>query len=240
MEDINITIIFDNHACRQDLETGWGFSCLVSGAEKTILFDTGPGEALLGNMEKLEIEPGGIDTVVLSHIHPDHTGGLESLLEKNPEKAVYLPESFPRDFKERVKAHGAKVVEVGKAMEICDDVWSTGQAGKWVKEQSLIIRTVAGMIVMVGCSHPGIVNILAKAKELINDNILLVIGCFHLEWAGKGKIEKIISFFEQSGVKYVGLCHGSGERAKELFEEHFGRNYIKVGAGKKITLEDLG
>ena len=125
-------------------------------------------------------------------------------------------------------------------MEICDDVWSTGQAGKWVKEQSLIIRTVAGMIVMVGCSHPGIVNILAKAKELINDNILLVIGCFHLEWAGKGKIEKIISFFEQSGVKYVGLCHGSGERAKELFEEHFGRNYIKVGAGKKITLEDLG
>jgi 7,8-dihydropterin-6-yl-methyl-4-(beta-D-ribofuranosyl)aminobenzene 5'-phosphate synthase len=240
MEDINITIIFDNHACRQDLETGWGFSCLVSGAEKTILFDTGPGEALLGNMEKLEIEPGGIDTVVLSHIHPDHTGGLESFLEKNPEKAVYLPESFPRDFKERIKAHGAKVVKVGKAMEICDNVWSTGQLGKWTKEQSLVIQTDKGLVVISGCAHPGIVNIIKAAKDLMKDEIFLAIGCFHLEWAVKGKIEKNISVFEQSEVKYVGLCHGSGERAKELFAEHFGRNYIKVGAGKKITLEDLG
>jgi 7,8-dihydropterin-6-yl-methyl-4-(beta-D-ribofuranosyl)aminobenzene 5'-phosphate synthase len=236
---MHITVVYDNHAYRQDLETGWGFSAYIKRGTNSILFDTGPGGSLLGNMEKLEIEPRCIDTVVLSHIHPDHTGGLESFLGKNPDVTVYLPESFPTVFKEGVKAQGAKIVEVGQAMEICDSVWSTGQVGKWIQEQSLIIRTVAGMIVMVGCSHPGIVNILAKARGLINDDIILVIGGFHLEWSGKDKIQKVITFFKKSGVQYVGLCHGSGSRARGLFEEHFGRNYINIGAGKKITLADL-
>ena len=236
---MHITVVYDNHSCIQALDNGWGFSAYIKSGTKSMLFDTGPEGALLGNMEKLEIEPRCVDAVVLSHIHPDHTGGLVSFLEKNHEIDVYLPESFPKGFKDKVKAQGAKIVEVGQAMEICDNLWSTGQVGKLLKEQSLIIRTVAGMIDMAGCSHPGIVNILAKARGLIDDDILLVIGGFHLECAGKGKIEKIISVFKQSGVKYVGLCHGSGEMARELFEEHFGGNYINVGAGKIITLEDL-
>ena len=142
---MHITVVYDNHAYRQDLETGWGFSAYINRGTKSILFDTGPGEALLGNMEKLEIEPRCIDTVVLSHIHPDHTGGLMSFLEKNPEIVVYLPESFPSVFKEGVKAHGAKVIEVGQAVEICENVWSSGQLGKWTKEQSLVIQQTRGL-----------------------------------------------------------------------------------------------
>lgn len=237
---MHITVVYDNHAYRQDLETGWGFSAYINRGTKSILFDTGPGDALLGNMEKLEIEPRCIDTVVLSHIHPDHTGGLESFLEKNPEIVVYLPESFPGVFKEGVKAHGAKVIEVGQAVEIYENVWSSGQLGKWVKEQSLVIQTDKGLVVISGCAHPGIVNIITAAKDLMRDEIFLVTGGFHLEWASKNKIQKVITFFKKSGVQYVGLCHGSGSRAKGLFEEHFGRNYINVGAGKKITLADLG
>ncbi len=236
---MHITVLYDNKAYKQGLEVGWGFSCLIAGAEKTILFDTGPGGPLLGNMGKLAIEPSRIDTVVLSHIHPDHTGGLESILEKNPGVTVYLPESFPEGFKDNVRAHGAKVFEVEKPIEICENVWSTGQLGKWIKEQSLIIRTVSGLIVVAGCSHPGIENILKKAKESMEDDFLLVMGGFHLEWAGKGKIQKVISSFMKMGVKNVGLCHGSGNRAMSLFEEHFGRNYIPVGSGKEIFLSDL-
>jgi len=63
-------------------------------------------------------------------------------------------------------------------------------------------------------------------------------GGFHLEWASRGKIEKIISAFEQLCVGYVGPCHCSGERARGLFEKHFGGNFINVGAGKEITLAD--
>ena len=239
MQDIDITIVCDNNPYKEGLERGWGFSCLAGGPEKSILFDTGPGGSLLVNMEKLAIEPRSIDTVVLSHIHPDHTGGLESFLEKNPEVAVYLPKSFPERFKDNVQAQGAKVIEVRHPIKICENVWSTGQTGKWVKEQSLVIKTDKGLVVISGCSHPGIVNIVNAAKDLVKDDILLVMGGFHLECAGKGKIEKVISVFKQLGVRYVGLCHGSGDKARSMFEEYFGRKYIKIGAGKMITIANL-
>jgi 7,8-dihydropterin-6-yl-methyl-4-(beta-D-ribofuranosyl)aminobenzene 5'-phosphate synthase len=64
-------------------------------------------------------------------------------------------------------------------------------------------------------------------------------GGLHLEWASGGKIEKIISAFDQLQVRYVGLCHCTGEKTRSLFEEHFGPNYINIGAGRVITMADL-
>jgi 7,8-dihydropterin-6-yl-methyl-4-(beta-D-ribofuranosyl)aminobenzene 5'-phosphate synthase len=83
------------------------------------------------------------------------------------------------------------------------------------------------------------VNIINAAKDLVKDNIFLVMGGFHLEWAGKSKIKKVISVFKQSGVRYVGLCHGSGDKARGLFEEYYGSKYVKLGAGKVITVANL-
>ena len=238
--DLTITVVYDNNPYKQGLETAWGFSAYITGPEKTILFDSGgDGSILLSNMEKLAVEPNKIDIVVLSHIHGDHTGGLESFLERNPDVAVYLPESFPAKFKHKVQAQGAKVVEVEQAMKICANVHSTGQLGRWIKEQSLIIRTERGLIVITGCAHPGIVKIVNAAKDFVKDDILLVMGGFHLEWASRGKIEKIISSFKQSGVRYAGPCHCTGEKARSLFEKHLGKNYISVGAGRIITMADL-
>ena len=235
---ISITLTYDNNAYEQGLETAWGFSAFITGTEKTILFDTG-GRSLLDNMQKLAIEPDNVDMVVLSHIHPDHTGGLDSFLEKNPNVTVYLPSVFPKKFKDNVRDHGARIIEVRESMQICENVYSTGRLGKWIKEQSLIIRTDKGLIIVIGCAHSGIVNIVSTAKELIKDDIFLVMGGFHLEWATKGRIEKIISAFKQWHVQYVGPCHCSGHKARSLFEKHFGSNYINTGAGKVITLTDL-
>jgi 7,8-dihydropterin-6-yl-methyl-4-(beta-D-ribofuranosyl)aminobenzene 5'-phosphate synthase len=239
LKKLTITVTYDNNPYEERLETAWGFAASIIGAEKTILFDTGGGRALLDNMEKLQIDPGSIDVVVLSHIHADHTGGLSSLLEKNPNVTVYLPKSFPEKFKNKVRDYGAKVVEVKESLKICENVYSTGQLGKLTKEQSLIVRTDKGLIVITGCAHPGIVNVVDTAKNLVKDDVLLVMGGFHLEWATRGKIEKIISTFEQWHVRYVGPCHCSGEKARSLFEKHFGKNYINIGAGKVITLADL-
>ncbi len=238
---ISITVTYDNNAYEQGLETAWGFSAFITGTEKTILFDTGPPTAnsLLDNMEKLSIEPDNVDMVVLSHIHPDHTGGLAGFLEKNPNVTVYLPSVFPKKFKDNVRDHGARIIEVRESMQICENVYSTGQLGRLIQEQSLIIRTDKGLVIVIGCSHPGIVNIVNTAKDLIKDDILLVMGGFHLEWATKGRIEKIISAFKQLGVRCVGPCHCSGHKARSLFEKHFGSNYINTGAGKVITLADL-
>ena len=237
---MQITVVCDNNSYKQGLETAWGFSCLVTGVEKTILFDTGPdGQLLLDNMEKLAIEPAGIDTVVLSHIHGDHTGGLTGFLEKNPDVTVYPLKSFPPKFKDGIRAAGAKIIEVEQSEKICENVYSTGRVGKLIKEQALIIRTDSGLIIITGCAHPGIVKIIDSAKQLLKDNILLVMGGFHFEWTIAAKIEKVISAFKQLNVQYAGPCHCSGDKARNLFEKHFGANYINIGAGKVITTEEL-
>jgi 7,8-dihydropterin-6-yl-methyl-4-(beta-D-ribofuranosyl)aminobenzene 5'-phosphate synthase len=252
VKNLTITVVYDNNPYKQELETDWGFAAAITGTEKTILFDTGGGRLLLDNMEKLAIKPDRIDVVVLSHIHGDHTGGLSSFLEKNSDVTVYLPVSFPKKFKDNARNSGAKIIEVNpvrsktsisngvnESLHICENVYSTGQLGKLIKEQSLIIRTDKGLVVITGCAHPGIVNIVSTVKDLIKDDILLVMGGFHLEWATKGRIEKIISAFKQLGVRYVGPCHCSGHKARSLFEKHFDTNYINIGAGKVITIAEL-
>ena len=239
VKNLTITVVYDNNPYKQELETEWGFAAAITGTEKTILLDTGGGRLLLDNMEKLAIKPDSVDVVVLSHIHGDHTGGLSSFLEKNSNVTVYLPVSFPKKFKDNAGNSGAKIIEVYESEQICENVYSTGQLGKLIKEQSLIIRTDKGLVVITGCAHPGIVNIVNTAKTLMKEDIFLVMGGFHLEWATKGKLEKIISAFKQLGVRYVGPCHCSGQKARSLFEKHFGSNYINIGAGKVITLADL-
>jgi 7,8-dihydropterin-6-yl-methyl-4-(beta-D-ribofuranosyl)aminobenzene 5'-phosphate synthase len=235
-----ITVIYDNNPYKEGLETGWGFSCIIKGLEKTILFDTGgDGQRLLANMKKLNIDPEEIDIVVLSHIHGDHVGGLQSVLRKNPKAIVYLPISFPDSFKDEVKGYGAKVIEVQRHMKICENVHSTGELGTGIKEQSLIIHDKRGLMIITGCAHPGIVEILIKAKELMKDNILLVMGGYHLGGKSRGELEKIVSSFKKLGVRYIGPCHCTGDAARELFKKEYHKNFINVGVGKVITMEDL-
>ena len=238
VKNLSITVSYDNNPYKERLKTAWGFSCVVSGAEKTILFDTGgDGSILLTNMEELDINPGKIDLIVLSHIHGDHVGGLPSFIEKNSEVVVYLPKSFPRKFKKRVKEYGAKVVEVQEPLKICEGVYSTGEIGTLIKEQSLIIYIEKGLIVITGCAHPGIVKIVNKAKDLIKDDVLLVMGGFHLDGESKGEIENIIFSFRKLGVNYIGPCHCSGDVARQLFKKEYGDNFINVGVGKVINMD---
>jgi len=239
-KNLNITVSYDNNPYRKRLTTAWGFSCVIRGTEKTILFDTGgDGSILLTNLEELGINPKEIDLVVLSHIHGDHVGGLSSFLEKNPQVVVYLPKSFPKGFKDGVKEYGAKVVEVQGPLKICQGVYSTGEQGTWIREQSLIIHTEKGSIVITGCAHPGIVKIVDKAKDLLKGDVLLVMGGFHLGGESRGEIENIISGFRKLGVSYVGPCHCSGDTARQLFKEEYGENFIDVGVGRVITMNDL-
>ena len=239
-KDISITVSYDNNPYKERLTTAWGFSCVIRGIEKTILFDTGGDSSiLLTNMEKLGINPKEIDLVVLSHIHGDHVGGLPSFLEKNPEVVVYLPKSFPKGFKDGVKEYGAKIVEVQGPLKICQGVYSTGELGTWIKEQSLIIHTEKGLVVITGCAHPGIVKIVDKAKDLLKDDVLLVMGGFHLGGESKSEIENIIYSFRKLGVSYVGPCHCSGDAARQLFKEEYGENFMNVGVGRVITMNDL-
>jgi 7,8-dihydropterin-6-yl-methyl-4-(beta-D-ribofuranosyl)aminobenzene 5'-phosphate synthase len=235
MRHINIAIIYDNNPYKKGLETAWGFSCFVKGPAKTILFDTGgDGSLLLRNMKSLGIDPKEIDIIFLSHIHKDHVGGLWHVIERNPKVIVYIPESFPGSFKKDVKGHGIKLVEVQRPMKMCEGVYSTGELGTDIKEQSLIIHDERGLIVITGCAHPGIVNVVNKVKDCFRRDIFLLIGGFHLSGKSKDELKKIVSSLKRAGVHSIGPCHCTGDTAKEVLKEEYQKNFINVGAGRVI------
>lgn len=236
-QGIKITIVYDNNDYDRRLRSDWGFSCLVNLPERVILFDTGgDGGILLANMRRLGIDPKGIHMVVLSHIHGDHVGGLSSFLQQNRKVVVYLPMSFPERLKEEIRHRGATLEEVRQAREIFPGIFTTGELDGGIKEQSLVLQSPHGLIVITGCAHPGIVDIVRKAKEIANGKVFLVLGGFHLGGASIFTIEGIIESFLKFGVEKVAPCHCSGERARKLFEKHFGWSYIPAGVGKEIFI----
>jgi len=237
-QQIRMTIVYDNHSFKEDLEKDWGFSCFIKGFEKSILFDTGKnGHILLSNMEKLGIRPEEIDLVFLSHAHKDHTDGLDILLTKNSKMEVWLPEFFSSSFKESIKSAGATVVEVENFQKICEGAYTTGVIPGWIKEQSLILDTDKGLIVVTGCAHPRIVNIVFTAKELLEKSIHMVFGGFHLAGFDEADIEEITARFRALGVKKVGPCHCSGDKCSIIFAKEYQDDFIKIGAGKEIRVQ---
>jgi 7,8-dihydropterin-6-yl-methyl-4-(beta-D-ribofuranosyl)aminobenzene 5'-phosphate synthase len=235
---IQMSVVYDNHPCDPNLKTDWGFSCFVEGLEKSILFDTGAsGQILISNMEKLGIRPEAIAVVVLSHAHRDHTGGLEDLLVLNPKIEVRLPHFFAPDFKDLVRKKGAKVVEVTTSQKICESACTSGVIEGWIKEQSLVLDTENGLILVTGCAHPRIVNIIARVKEIFEKNIFMALGGVHLAGFDKKEIKEIIRRFRDSGIKKVGLAHCSGDEARELFHDEYQDDYIEIGVGKKMKIQ---
>jgi len=217
----------------------WGFSCIIEGAEKTILFDAGTkSDVLFHNINKLNVNPKDVELVAISHIHGDHSGGLSAFLEKNNKVTVYLPVSFPDEFIGGVEKAGAKVISVDKTIEICKGVSLTGEMGSLIKEQSLIVDTSKGLVVLTGCAHPGIVGIVMRAKEVIDKEIYLVCGGFHLLNKSEDEVNQIISQLKGLGVKKVGATHCTGDKAIELFKKAYKESFVRMGVGKVIRISD--
>jgi 7,8-dihydropterin-6-yl-methyl-4-(beta-D-ribofuranosyl)aminobenzene 5'-phosphate synthase len=206
---------------------------LIQGLEKTILFDTGTrGPILLHNISRLGVDLEKVDQIVLSHDHGDHTGGLTDVLEKNKEVSVYIPSSFSKEIFSRVENAGAEIVTVKGPVEICKNVFSTGEMGAAIIEQSLVLDTDKGLIVITGCAHPGIVDIIRKAREIRKGVIRCVFGGFHLLRKSDQEIHVIIKQFKDIGVEKVGATHCTGDRAIELFQRSYGDNFVQMGVGK--------
>jgi 7,8-dihydropterin-6-yl-methyl-4-(beta-D-ribofuranosyl)aminobenzene 5'-phosphate synthase len=238
VQKLKITILYDNYIFTEGTKADWGFACLVEGPEKTILFDTGmKPEVLKENIEKLNIDLSKIDLVVISHNHMDHLGGLPAVYEKKSPVEVLLPASLPKEAIEGFKESKAKFSVVEKPIIICNGVLLTGVIGQGIPEQALVINTSKGFVVITGCAHPGIVEIIKRAVELTSGDMYLVLGGFHLLQNTDEQVKQIIAEMKALGVKNCSASHCTGDKAIAVFKESFGENYIPLGVGKIITIE---
>lgn len=233
---IKFTILYDNFVYNGG-KSAHGFSCFIEGTEKTILFDTGgDSKVLMGNIEYFNVDLRRVEKIVITHNHWDHTGGLFEVLDKNNDIPIYLPISFPYDFIRKVEGKGAEVINVYEPIEICDNVFLTGEMGDRIKEQSLIINSRKGLVIVTGCSHQGIVNILKLAKKLFNKEIYLVFGGFHLGAKKQSELKEILRYFRELGVVKCGATHCTGEKAISMFKEAYRENYVAIGTGRVLEI----
>jgi 7,8-dihydropterin-6-yl-methyl-4-(beta-D-ribofuranosyl)aminobenzene 5'-phosphate synthase len=238
-QSITITIVYDNNLGDQRLNSDWGFSALVEYRDYILLFDTGgDGQMLMKNMSILGIDPSQIDSVVLSHAHEDHTGGLAALLDSGAKPVVYLLSSFPVSFKRQVEMF-TQVSEVLPGQSFIKGLWTTGEVGGMIPEQALVIQTEQGLAVITGCSHPGIVAILEKVQNLFAEPVNLVLGGFHLVDKSKAEIDAILNDFRRLEIKQVAPCHCTGEYAITRFAAEYGKDFLPIGVGSVIRLETI-
>jgi len=209
-------ILYDNEA-KEGFKSGWGFSCLVG---DELLFDVGADlDTLIFNMRRASVKLDRIKGVVLSHEHGDHVGGIR-VLNMLGDVKVFTPRSFSSRFKRMLAALGnVTLVEVDEAMEISEGFYTTGELGRFLKEQSLIVETDKGLTVITGCSHPGLENILKAASKF--GEIYGAIGGFH----GFSRLGAL------DGVRLIVPCHCT--RRKEgilhLYPEYSKRCAAGVG-----------
>jgi 7,8-dihydropterin-6-yl-methyl-4-(beta-D-ribofuranosyl)aminobenzene 5'-phosphate synthase len=211
----------------------------VETGESTVLFDTGGnGSILLSNMGQMDVDPGTIDAVVLSHEHGDHTNGLSGLLDQGISPPVYVPAEFAPSFKDRVRAR-TELIEVSAPTEVLPGVYATGRVGSGIVEQALVVETADGTVVVTGCAHPGVVAMVRRAKEILPGEVALVMGGFHLGDASPSDVEGIIADFCQLDVRQVAPCHCTGDRARGIFSKAYGEEYFAAGVGWVMSIKPL-
>ena len=237
---MQVEILFNSSSKNKSLSAGWGLSLLI---DHRLIFDAGEKEEYLqNNLNKLQVDLSLVESVVISHDHWDHTGGLWAILRTKRGLTVYGCPGFSADFKHNISKFPAKLVEVSHVTQIAPDIYSTGEIlgtynGKTISEQALVIKTEKGFSVLTGCAHPGIIKILKKIKASLNiEEFYAVLGGFHLKDQSMEGIHQIVDEFIALKVRKVGATHCSGTNAENIFQDVYKGSFWSMHVGETISI----
>ena len=198
---VTIKVIYDNFVKDERFQVDWGYSIYIEGLEKEILFDTGTKPKIFGsNFRRTGIDAAKIDFLVISHEHGDHTGGIPEFVTMKKDMPVIIPESFSESFKKSMTDLELDPWLVSDPVRICEHFYTSGEFDYQIPEQALVLDTRRGLVVMTGCSHPGIVRMLAEIKSTFKKDIYMVFGGFHLMDKSESEMNEIIT-----GIKALGV-----------------------------------
>jgi len=242
VKSVRITTIVDNDVWKEGLASSWGLSfhaeVFMEDAERHgVLMDTsGSFEKFHKNSSKLGIELTGVEGVFISHWHGDHMGALGQVLPLVEHSVpVYVPSANSSGIRE-IEAADGKPVVCSEPTEITEGLMSTGRMPTGISEHSLIINVKdKGLVVLTGCSHPGIINILKRAREVSGvDRVYAVMGGFHISGMNVGV--RVGEFLKELNVEIAGPCHCTGQDARNGIAKVMNEKYVKIGSGKTITI----
>jgi len=277
---MKITILCENTACAPGILGEHGFAALIETSGGRYLFDTGQSNTLLHNAKALKIELCRLDTIMLSHGHFDHTGGLAGLLKiAGPLDVHAHPDIFTRRFaldknrlkqkfraigitlsKKKAEDLGARFIFNTGFAAIADDVHLTGEIPRrtdfempdprlvikkagvlWPDplkdDQSLIIKSPKGLIVIFGCAHAGMINTLNHIRDKMPDEKMhMLLGGTHLGYLNEAQIEKSIEHLRDFAVDRIGVSHCTGWKASLCLMKAFGKRFFIANAGQVINI----
>lgn len=248
-----------------------GLSVYVETKNHKILLDAGASDRTLSNAEKLGVDLTDVDTVVLSHGHYDHSGGLLSFGRLNTKAAVYVQKAAFGEYyhgkryigidKEIARMPGVVLLEgdykIDEELSLFTGVtgrkyWPQSNLGlserkedgecqdEFRHEQCLVVREEKNVL-LSGCAHNGILNILDKYQEFYDGLPDVVLSGFHMmkKTSYTEREAEIIRLTakELSGkpiLFYTGHC--TGQKAVEMMQPILEDRLIPIHCGMEIQL----
>ena len=256
-----ITILYDAFGKPSGMKKDWGYSALVEYGGKHILFDTGNNaEIFAQNVKVSGVDLKKLDFAVISHRHGDHTGGMNYLSTVNPQVKIFAPKEgfgvFGASLPDHMRYYNGKppqtmtfgtpwpsanfvlidgVTKAAPGISVIATVSQTPGTLE-LRELSLAIETPKGLILVVGCSHPGIERIV-EAATVANKHVYAIVGGLHLVATPDPEIARIVTALHDNWkVDCVALGHCTGEPAFAAFQRAFGVHYNYAGLGSVIEL----
>lgn len=256
-----------------------GLSFYIETKKHKLLVDTGATEAFLQNAEKLGVDLKQVDTVILSHGHYDHSGGLLAFAALNPDAGILMQKSagekyyHKNDALEKYIGIDPEILKLSQVdfiegNEKVDDeisifsnvtgrkLWPSGNRELKVKkeegfcqdeflhEQYLVLSENEKRILISGCAHNGILNILEKYREIYGEDPDAVISGFHMRkksgYTGEDLeiIRRIAEELKKTDTMfYTGHC--TGEIPFEIMKEIMGQQLVYVHSGDEIKMESV-
>ncbi len=158
-----------------------------------------------------------------------------------PAEMRYYGGTPPETMKFGTAFPGANIQLIDKTTEVSPGITlialvSDAPGTKELKELSLAIDTPDGMVLVVGCAHPGIEAIVAEAAK-INPHIHFIAGGFHLVVAQDPAIAKVVTALRDTyKVDYIAPGHCTGEPTFALLKKAFGDRYLYAGLGTTLGM----
>ncbi len=260
-ERLDLTFLVDNNAgpgCGAE----HGLSIIVETDDTRILFDSGQGSLFKSNAMSLGIDLDRIELAVLSHGHYDHGNGFEYFAGRrlvcHPEifirryrekNGTYIGLSYDKQqaenwFNLQTSVEPVKISEsitfLGQIARLNDfeakQTLFYDEAGQpdFVPDDSAIaVETTKGLVIIAGCSHSGICNIIAYACAVTGrSDIAAVIGGFHLK-EGSSAIEPTMSYLKSRNIRLLMPCHCVDASVIQLL--HAEMPCEPVFSGRRVT-----